>query len=343
VTDVDVVVVGAGVMGAATGWSLARAGRDVVLLEQFEVGHSRGSSHGRARIFRFSYPDPTYVRMAQEALPLWRELEAESGEEILRNTGGIDLGPAVDEHARALDSCGAAFQIVDGEEVGLRFPSLSLPRKARALFQPDAGVLRADRAVAAFLDSAAKSGTEIREETRVLGLAARGDLAEVRTEGETFRARVAVVTAGAWARGLLTGAGIDIPARPTRETVAYFRLEDDRVPTLVEWGSPAGYALPSRGQGVKAGEHGAGPEVDPDTESGPNRGSVDRLRAWIRQRFPSARPEPHLVETCLYTNTPDESFILERRGPIVIGSPCSGHGFKFAPLIGERLARLAIG
>jgi sarcosine oxidase len=343
VADVDVVVVGAGVMGAATARSLARAGREVALLEQFELGHARGSSHGRSRIFRFSYHDPMYVRMAQEALPLWRELEAETGDTILRTIGGLDLGPAVDGHARALRACGAAFELLRSEEAAERFPVLRLPRDVRTLFQPDAGVIRADRAVSAFVHSATKHGAQVRERCRVLGLAARGDRAEVRTATETFRGRVAVVTAGAWARELLSGAGIDILTRPTRETVAYFRLDDDRLPTLVEWGPPAGYALPSPGQGIKAGEHGAGPEIDPDSESsGPSQASVGRLRAWVSERFPSAEPDPHHVETCLYTNTPDESFILERRGPIVIGSPCSGHGFKFAPWIGDRLARLAV-
>ena len=339
--DVDVVVIGGGVMGAATARSLARAGREVTLVEQFDLGHARGSSHGRSRIFRLSYHDPMYVRMAQEALPLWRQLEEEAREEILRTTGGIDLGPAIDRHARALRSCGAAFEVLSGEQVAERFPALRMSRDARALFQPDAGVVRADRAVAALVDSAAIHGAHVLERARVLGLAARDDRAEVRTESETFRAHVAVVTAGAWARDLLAGAGIDIPTRPTRETVAYFHVGDDRIPTLVEWGSPAGYALPSPGQGVKAGEHGAGPDVDPNTESGPNQSSVDRLREWVRERFASAEPGPHHVETCLYTNTPDQGFIVERRGPIVIGSPCSGHGFKFAPLIGERLARLA--
>jgi sarcosine oxidase len=341
--DVDVVVVGAGVMGTAAARSLARAGREVVLLEQFDLGHARGSSHGRSRIFRLSYRDPTYVRMAQEALPLWRQLEEEAGEQIVRTTGGLDLGPAVDGHARALASCGASFEMLGGEEVAERFPAVRTPRDARALYQPEAGVIRADRAVSAFVRSSKNHGARVRDRTRVIGVAARRDGVEVRTADETLSAPVAVVTAGAWARGLLSGAGIDIPTRPTRETVAYFRLAADRLPTLVEWGAPAGYALPSPGQGIKAGEHGAGPEIDPDSESpGPNLASVERLRAWVSERFPSAQADPHHAETCLYTNTPDESFIVERRGPIVIGSPCSGHGFKFAPLIGEGLARMAV-
>jgi len=211
------------------------------------------------------------------------------------------------------------------------------------LFQAEGGIVAADRAVGAFVASARAHGGDIVEGRRVLGLRPGDDAVEIHTEDEPYRARVVVVTAGAWARGLLEPVGIRLPVRPTRETVAYFRLDESvPVPTLVEWDEPAGYALRSPGQGIKAGEHGAGPEIDPDQEGGPSEASVDRLRTWIRKRYPAAEPEPHLVETCLYTNTADESFVLKRRGRLVVGSACSGHGFKFAPLIGERLAALAV-
>jgi sarcosine oxidase len=162
---------------------------------------------------------------------------------------------------------------------------------------------------------------------------------EIDSEEGALRARTAVVTAGAWARDLLAPTGFDLRVRPTRETVAYFRLEE-QVPTLLEWAGGFTYALPNPGEGLKAAEHMVGPEIDPDEEGGPDQASVGRLRAWVRGRFPGAASEPHGVETCLYTNTADESFVLERRGSLVVGSPCSGHGFKFAPLIGERLATL---
>jgi sarcosine oxidase len=164
----------------------------------------------------------------------------------------------------------------------------------------------------------------------------------VETDHETYRASVVVVTAGSWVRDLVEPLGIEIEVRPTRETVAYFGLDESaEVPSLVEWSEPAGYALRSPGQGVKAGEHGTGPDADPNQEASPRREAVERIGAWVGRRFPDVDPEPHLAETCLYTNTRDESFILERHGPVVLGSPCSGHGFKFAPWIGRRLADLA--
>jgi sarcosine oxidase len=341
-TGPDVVVVGAGVMGSATAAALARSGRRVTLVEQFRVGHRRGSSHGASRIFRFSYPDPRYVRMMQEALPLWRRLEEEVGERLLHVTGGLDGGEGIDRNAEAMDACGVPFERLDGAEVSRRFASIAARSGERFLFQAEGGIVAADRAIRAFVTSFERHGGELVEGRAVVELRPHDDEIHVVLDGETHRAPVAVVTAGGWARELLATAGIRLPVRPTRETVAYFEQDEDvPFPTLVEWGEPAGYALRNPGRGIKVGEHGAGPEVNPDEEGGPSQDSVERLRTWIGRRFPRAEPEAHLTETCLYTNTADESFILERRGRLVIGSPCSGHGFKFAPLIGDRLAVLA--
>jgi sarcosine oxidase len=344
VISADVVVVGAGVMGSSTARWLARSGREVVVLEQFEPGHTRGSSHGTSRIFRFSYHDPMYVRMAQEALSLWRELEDEAGEPLLDVTGGVDVGPGADSHAEAMEACGVAFDRLDPRERARRFPQVRLPEEGTVLFQADSAVIAADRAVGAFAAGATRRGAELRHGVRVRRLSEEDGGAVLHTDDEEYRARVAVITAGAWARGLLQGLGIDVPTRPTRETVAYFRVpEGPAYPTLVDWGSPAVYSLPSPGQGIKAGQHIAGPVTDPDEEGRVSEESVATLREWIARRYPEADPEPHHAETCLYTNTPDESFILERHGPFVIGSPCSGHGFKFSPLIGKRLAGLVEG
>ncbi|CAN5277548.1 N-methyl-L-tryptophan oxidase [soil metagenome] len=339
----DVVVVGAGMAGSAAARSLANAGREVVLLEQFDFGHRRGSSHGASRIFRYSYPDPTYVALSMEALGLWRELEDATGRELVTTTGGLDAGPGLTAQAEALGACGAKFEWVAGPEVGERFPALSFPAEDTLLFQPDAGIVRADDALRAFITAAEDGGADVRWNTRVQALRASGDGVEVDTPEGSVTAEVAVVTAGPWAPALLAAAGIDLPAVPTRETVAYFSLaDDDLVPSLVDWDDPIFYALASPGQGLKAGLHHGGPVADPDTEGAPSGATVALLREAVTRRYPGAASEPTLVETCFYTNTDDERFILERRGPIVVGSACSGHGFKFAPLTGRRLADLAL-
>jgi sarcosine oxidase len=329
--------------GAATSRSLARRGHRVLLLEQFSIGHSRGSSHGPARLFRFSYHDPAYVRMAIETLPLWRDLETEMDVELLTTTGGLDAGRSLDTHVAALSACEADFELLDGAEVAERWPGVRLARDEPVLFQPDAGVVRADASVRALIDSATSHGTEVRVDTPVRSIRRFDDRVEVDAAGDLVRARVVVVAAGAWARRLLAPAGIALPVTPTRESVAYFDLEETlSMPALVEWSDPAFYALANPGRGLKAGLHHGGPVTDPDEEGSVSRATVESLAARVSELYPNAAPEPFAAETCIYTNTEDERFVLERHGRVVVGSACSGHGFKFAPWTGERLAELAV-
>jgi sarcosine oxidase len=328
--DAEVVIVGAGVMGLATARVLARAGRDVIVCEQFDVGHTRGSSHGTSRIVRLSYPEERYVRLAQEAYPLWRELEAEYGRALLQQPGTLDLG---DWRANrdALAACGAPFEVLDGAEIERRFPMRVEPGET-GLFQQDGGIVFADLAMQALLASAVTAGADVREGLRVDSVAEDGDGVTV---GDV-RARVAVVTAGAWAPAL-----VSVDATPTRETTSYFTL-DEPVPSVIEpnGGSAHGYALAAPGLGMKAGLHQSGPTVDPDEPGGADAEIAERTVAWVERRFRVAGPTVR-VETCLYTRRANDEFLLERKGRIVVGSPCSGHGFKFAPVIGTRLAALA--
>ena len=337
----EIVVVGAGVMGAATAYALRRAGHEPVVLEQFEVGHARGSSHGRGRIFRFVYDNPHWVAQAQRAFPLWRELEAETGEEILRMTGSLDLGPGTDERAAALAECGVEFEVLDGADLR---PPLRIERGTPALVQRDGGVLDAARAQQAFL-----RGIRVRERAPVTGIEADG---RVHLRGTTIEAQAVVVTAGAWIAPLLDPLGISLAVTPTRESVVYFPLAaPDGLATVIDWRLPEGYDLPRRGDsvyalptpdGLKVGVHRAGPPTDPDKEGVVDPEPVRCARDWVAQHVEGAASEPHRTETCLYTNMPDESFVLERQGPVVVGSPCSGHGFKFAPVVGRELASLAL-
>jgi len=343
VKRVDHVVVGGGIMGSATVRALSKLGKKVVLLERFRLGHKRGSSHGRTRIFRLSYQDPMYVDMAREALALWRDLEREAGTELVHRTGGLDMGARIDENVRALERCGISYERITGAEASARFPTMSLPPGEDVLFQADSGVIYADASIASFVTSAIDAGAEVIEEREVISIEPGAASVIVRTPGGDFDADGIVVTAGPWAKKLLAPVGIDLPVRPTRETVAYFPGETRELPTLVEWGTPSVYALTSPGQGLKVGEHVAGPLADPDDDQPVDPQSIERLKRWVAERFEAVEDEPRFSETCFYTNTRDEHFILERHDNIVVGSPCSGHGFKFAPLIGKRLAELATG
>ena len=322
----DVAVVGAGLNGLATAWALRRAGVDVVVYEQFDLGHTRGSSHGRTRIFRLAYPEEKWVRYAQEALDGWRELERESGEELLLLNGLLELcREGVQSSQEALQACNAACELLTREETEARFGVVP-DDHASVLFQPDAGVVFAARAL-----SALARGLRIETGRRVESL-------------EELDEPVVVVTAGPWARRLLEPAGIELPVVETRETVAYFRLEGP-VPSVVAEVETRGhgfYSLCDPVYGLKVGSHMRGSPSDPDEEGGPDDALVQEIAGWTRERFPRAEPTPIRAESCFYTTTDDERFVLERHGRIVVGSACSGHAFKFGPATGKRLAALAV-
>jgi sarcosine oxidase len=312
-------------MGLATGWALKRRGHEAVVYEQFTVGHPHGSSHGRSRIFRLAYAEPEYVRLAQEALPLWRELEAETGETVLELNGLVEVVRTLEEStAETLEACGVKWERLDREEAERRFP-IHVPEGSFVVVQPEAGISRADVALRAL-----GRDLDVREHTRV--------------QPDEVEADAVVVTAGSWVNELLEE---PLDVKVTRETLCYFRPDTGGrpVPSVVSFKPDDHthdmYSLADPKYGLKVGAHHAGPEVDPNVPGEPEPELIERITAWARATYRLADPDPVGAETCMYTSTPDQSFILERRGGMVIGSPCSGHGFKFAPAIGERLAALA--
>jgi sarcosine oxidase len=317
-------------MGCATARALARDGHDVIVFEQFRVGHTRGSSHGRSRIVRLAYPELEFVELAKESFAGWRELELERGEELLELNGLLELvADAGQSSQEALEAAGAEYELLDAVAARDRWP-VGVPDGWTALFQPEAGIVRADAAHRALVESAVTHGAQLREDTRI------GSLDDVQAD-------CVVVTAGPWVTRLVH----DLPVRTTRETVAYFRREGDPLPSIVhldpETRGHAMYSLHDPLYGVKAGAHHAGAAVDPDEPGEPDAALAERIAEWVARTYPDADPEPVAGETCMYTTTADERFILERRRKVVIGSACSGHGFKFAPAIGTRLAALATG
>jgi sarcosine oxidase len=320
-----VAVIGAGVMGLATAWALGRRGVEAVVYEQFEVGNPRGSSHGRSRIFRLAYAEDDYVRMAQESLSLWRELEAESDETLLELYGLVEIVQRLeDSTAQTLERCGVAWEQLDSGEAERRYP-IRVHEGSFAVLQPEAGIVRADKALEAF-----RRELDVRQNSRV--------------HPDELDADVVVVTAGSWVNELLEDR---LPVKVTRETFCYFRPEDGKpIPSVVSFHPDRPghdmYSLHDPVYGLKVGAHHAGTEADANVTSEPQPELIERITEWANETYRLAEPGPAAADTCMYTTTADESFVLERRGRVVIGSACSGHGFKFAPAIGERLADLAL-
>ncbi|MEW2167201.1 FAD-dependent oxidoreductase [Streptomyces sp. NPDC007084] len=354
-----VVVIGGGVMGSAAAWRLAGRGDEVTLLERFWPGHDRGSSHGTSRIFRLAYADPFYVDLAVRALPLWREAEEVTGRRVLTLTGAVDHGPsAVIEALReALSRAGRPAERLAPEQVAERWPGLRADTSA--LFHPEAGRLHADEAVAAFQQAARDRGARVRHGARVTGLSLQGEGAAVRVEGEDeLRADAVVVAAGSWTASLLTGDRGPLrrlPAlRVTQEQPVHFPAGD-----ALSWPSfihHPGAALPAAGRtvdgvyglgsvdGVKAGFHGIGPVADPDhRDRTPDPGTVAALAAYAERWLPGVRHTAPDPLTCLYTTTVQRDFIADRQGPVTVLGGCSGHAFKFAPVLGELAAALVHG
>ncbi len=361
----DLIIVGGGVMGCATAYHLAQRGRRVLLLEQFAIGHDRGSSHGHSRIIRLAYDAPDYVRLAQAAFPLWRALEHESGADLLLPTGGLDYAqpgtPSFENTRATLIALGVEFEQLDQAALAQRFPQFQMPADIVAIYQRDSGILDANRCVATLAAEARRHGADLRENEPARQIRAVGAGVEVRTDTATYAADRLVVTAGAWARPLLRQLGLDLPLTVTREQVAFFapraadhgrddldQFAPGRFPIFIHHAAetPSAYGFPAFGlPGVKVAFHQGGPVVEPESqERAPDRAIISALHDYLVRWIPGAAGELLFSQTCRYTNTPDEHFIIDTHpahSQIVIGSPCSGHGFKFGVLIGAILADLA--
>jgi sarcosine oxidase len=359
--DHDVVVIGGGAMGSAAAWQLAGRGRDVLLLERYAPGHTNGASHGASRNFNQGYSDPTYVPMLAEALPLWRELEAESGEALLETTGIVHHGsnPQFDAVHDALHAAGIPAGFVPLDEAARRWPGIRFD--ARVLLTPQSGRLDADRSVAALQSGAVARGAVVRHKTRVSDLRVIGD-DEVRVSfessgtTETVTARRVVVSVGAWTSKLLAGRIAHPALVVTQEQPAHFAVENpdepwpgfNHAPTPGDpaydyWYSGV-YGMITPGEGVKAGWHGAGPVLDPDRRTfAAEPVQLAALQRYAREWLPGVDANSFVPISCTYTTTPDSNFVLDRVGPVVVAAGFSGHGFKFVPTVGRILADLVDG
>ena len=352
----DAIVVGVGAMGSAACYHLARRGLRTLGLERFDIPHAMGSSHGITRIIRLAYYEhPSYVPLLLRAFELWDELAAESGRHLLEVTGTIDAsGPDEIVFTESLASCqrfGLPYEVLTSAELTARHPGYRLPAEHMALFQPRGGFLRPEQCISAHVEGALAAGADIRARERVRGWEPVGDGVRVTTERGVYEAGRLVLSAGAWMGSLAPGfAELTVPERqvlawfaprePALFTPQRFPVFNLMVPEGRYYGFPV-YEVP----GFKIGlYHHREEVVDPESYNREADATDEtRLRDATSRYFPAADGSTLALRTCMFTNTPDEHFILDalpEYPQVTVASPCSGHGFKFASVIGEILADL---
>ncbi len=356
----DVIVIGAGVAGANAAHQLARRGARVRLIEQFQINHTHGSSHGPSRIIRLAYLERRYVVLAQAAYAMWREMEAESGERLLFTSGGLDFGEPdaleLKEIGENYAAMGIPYDAVDAREIMRRFPQFRLPDSYIGFYQPDYAMLAADRCVATAARLAQRHGAALHESTAVRAITPQTGGVTVRTDSGTYSADRLVICAGSWIQLLLQSLGVDLPLTVTKEQVLFMRAKDPesfaigRFPLFIHRSNGStslGSGFPTLGhQCPKLMLDRIGPRKAPgDADKTIEPELAETVRAYAMRILPGLTGEVAEAVSCRYTMTPDEDFVIDHHPEhrqIVYASPCSGHGFKFGPVIGEILADLAL-
>jgi sarcosine oxidase len=359
--DVEYIVVGCGGIGSATAYWLSReAGEEVLALEQFALGHDRGSSEDHSRIIRLSYHAPEYTTLTPYTYEAWSEVEKESGSRLVFKTGGLDLEPVEDEpkyvnrYASALRAVGIPHEEISAREVMARFPQFRLDDSVRAVYQEDAGLVDAARANASHVTLARTRGATILDNTPVRKVRIMGDGVEVATDKGTFGGRRLIVAAGAWTNEVLCHVGVELPITCTQEQVTYFRapnLEEfspERFPVWIWHGGPESsfYGLPAYGvPATKSGQDVGGDAVTVDTRTfEPNERVLANLRSFLEKVIPGSLGPELYTKTCLYDMPPDREFVLGAlpEHPQISVFVGAGHSFKFASLVGKILSELAV-
>jgi sarcosine oxidase len=356
----DVIVIGVGGMGSATLFECARRGLRALGLEQFDIPHELGSSHGLTRIIRLAYfESPAYVPLLVRAYERWRALEDQGGERVFYRTGSIDAGWEGGRTVRgSLEACAAyslPHDVLTAQQLNARYPGYSLPAGMVAVLQPDGGILEPERCVRLYTELARQHGAEVHTREPVVDWRAGPDGVEVETASSSYRAKRLVMTAGAWTRALV--AQLRAATVPERQVVLWTEVQEPDLFTPARFpvfnlqssydDSERYYGFPSHGRpGFKIGlyhhRHESGNPEDLRRE--PDDEDEELLRRGIRAYFPKANGPTIARQACLFTNTPDGHFILDLHPDapaVAIAAGFSGHGFKFCSVIGEIMADLA--
>ncbi len=355
----DVIVIGVGTMGAATCLALARRGVRVLGLEQFAIPHTMGSHHGHSRMFRTSYYEhPDYVPLLKRSYDLWKDLERESGERLFHETGALYLGgqtgPLISGSLHAARAHALEHETLDRAAIESRFPQFRLPAGTVGLFEPRAGFVLPEAAIGAMARLAQQHGAEIRQNEPVRSWSAGQDGCVVRTAHSGHRAERLIFCGGAWSSRLMADLGV--PLLVTRQVLGWVQPRDanpfalGRFPCWAVENADGslfyGFPISSGEPGLKIARHAKGEPCDPDTlERSPRPGDEGEFLGALDVLSSAASGPVASMAICMYTNSPDLHFIIDchpRRERVLLACGFSGHGFKFAPVIGEVLGDLAM-
>ena len=354
----DAIVIGCGGMGSAALRALALKGKRVLGIEQFEPGHDRGSSHGHSRIIRLAYNEhPDYVPLLRRAFELWSDIEVETGQRLFVKTGGLDIGPMDGRVVTgALAACrthSLAHEWMTGPEIHRRFPGVEVPEHYGAVFHEEAGYLNPEACIDAMVASAVGHGAALKEGETLQSLERLSDGWDLCTDRGRYTADQVIVTAGAWSQFVLPD--LERLAIPERQVVGWFdsldpsRFSAEQFPVFIldsPYGEYYGFPIDEGGRGFKIGRfHHLKEEVDPRKSlATPDESDEAVLRQAIEGFFPLAGGKLQRMQTCMFTNSPDGHFIIDRHpdsSHLIVAAGFSGHGFKFACVVGELLAALA--
>jgi sarcosine oxidase len=354
----DVIVIGLGAMGSAAAAHLSARGFSVLGLDRFRPPHEMGSSHGESRIIRAAYfEDPVYVPMVLRAFELWRKLEADSGAELLQASGVLLLGRPESEVIAGSRRSAEIHQIphraLSSKEIATRFPALRPSVETIGLLEPDGGILFPEQCVLSHLELAYQRGAELRFGEPVRSWKASENSIEIKTDSGRFHSARLIIAAGPWASQLLSE--LQIPLHAERQVSAWFQPNDPQRVQVGEfpvflWEYESGrllYGVPDLGRGVKAALHHQGTATDADrTNRRVEPDEAETIRSLLQRLAPAAAGPQQHASVCLYTNSPDHHFLIDfhpHSPRVLILSPCSGHGFKFAPVVGELATDLVSG
>jgi len=355
----DVIVIGAGSVGMVAGYYLAKSGKNVLLIDAFDPPHQSGCHHGETRIIRYAYGEGAeYVPLVLEAKKLWEDLAEASGKKIFMQTGVLNVGKPDSDFIRSTISSANDYalplEVMEAEAIQQRWPGLTIPEYFTGCFEPTSGVLACEEAIKAYRELAERHGATLLPNSKVSDIEVEEHEVTVKTAEVTCQANALIVSAGAWSNEVLKRLDLELPLTPVRKTFAWFDADEEQYNHQLfpafSFDTDAGmyYGFPSINQaGVKLGRHDGGESIDPNQSIQPFGEKLEDqtdLTQFLHQYFPNVH-ELNYGKTCMYTQTPDEKFIIDLHpscSHVAIAAGFSGHGFKFSSAVGKALSDLLI-